>query len=208
MGLLTVGTDLSNRKVTLSLPSGTTISDYKVVARGYSNCYIYEDSTGVYWVTPNHSGILPSNNNTIHEEFGVITEIDETAVSYPYLSRVDNEKVYVHSEDLGRVELKTKTFSTTLATIAADSVGTIIFDLDSIRGKKIIGITTLRDDDKPDPNDPDFNNFPAILGYEVIDIDSPPAGTPNYFIMVIVKNFGSTALSNLPYSATVVYLDT
>ena len=57
------------------------------------------------------SSITTINNSSIGipDDFGTITEVDKTAVFYPYIKRGTNEKVYVFSEDSDKIESKTKT---------------------------------------------------------------------------------------------------
>lgn len=113
--LLTVGADLSRVMIAANLPSGTTFTETKVVAYGQSNdCKIEEGISGgtsyVKIITPSGEKTLydGSDNYTLsaYPDFGTVTSVDEDAVSYPYLIRESDKRIYGLTEDKNLKEIE------------------------------------------------------------------------------------------------------
>lgn len=118
MAYLNIGTDMSGRAVTPTIPDAAEFTETKIVVKGYGNAKITEivdnGEVTVIYETATDSGILynrpvgEAGVNTaayLPDDFGVITEVDETAISYVYLSRTDHEKTYAVTEDMAKVEM-------------------------------------------------------------------------------------------------------
>lgn len=118
MAYLNIGTEMSGRAVTPTIPDAAEFTETKIVVKGYGNAKIVETvidgAVSVYYQTATDSGTLysrpvgESGTNTavyLPDDFGVITEVDESAVSYVYLSRSDHDKTYAVTEDMAKVEL-------------------------------------------------------------------------------------------------------
>lgn len=120
---LAVGISLDGRELTSTIPDDTAISEMKYIAKGNPGCYIAEDivdgvSRGyIHYFDEDNTEVTEifysydGNDTTVNigsfyvaKGFGVVTEIDETAVLYEYLKRTGNEKVYVVSEDFSKKE--------------------------------------------------------------------------------------------------------
>ena len=109
--LLMVGIDLGGVILKGNIPGATTFSETKVVAYGASaSCKIEEGSSGVKVVTPSGEQTLfaGGDNSTVSvlDDFGVITYVDEDAVSYPYLLRDSDVRTYGLTEDKNLRELE------------------------------------------------------------------------------------------------------
>lgn len=113
---LEVGINLDNRKLNVSIPVNTPITQLKYIAKTHnSNNYIYEDNHqafihyvedgeeyNVYFYDDRATLIPPFI--TLPKNFGTIIEVDEKAVCYPYIKRVVHDKVYVITEDFAKKE--------------------------------------------------------------------------------------------------------
>lgn len=120
---LAKGISLDDRVITSMIPDDTAISELKIIAKSSDSNYIAEDNRS--GVSRGYIHYLDDNNDEVTEifysydgaettvnvdsfrvlkGFGVITEIDDTAVLYEYLTRVSNEKTYVISEDFSKKE--------------------------------------------------------------------------------------------------------
>lgn len=109
--LLTVGADLSRVMITANIPSGTTITETKVVAYGQGNdCKIEESASGIKIITPSGEKTLydGTDNYTVSAfpDFGVVTSVNEDAVSYPYLLRESDKRIYGLTEDKNLKEIE------------------------------------------------------------------------------------------------------
>ena len=119
MSVLTIGIDLGGRTLTSTIPAGTTVSANKYIAKTIAGNYIQEkvasgvtkcvvvvggSETVIYQSTGSST---PVNLGTFSmpDDFGVINEVDESAVFYEYIIRGDHEKLYVLTEDMAKVEL-------------------------------------------------------------------------------------------------------
>ncbi len=123
-----VGTDLNGRKITCSIPDTTEITEQKIIAKVTDDKYIaenkmtvegqtgecsvgyyhYNDTINIFYLR-NSSGIVTNLTNfTLPDDFGTVTEIDDTAVLYNYLTRDCHEKVYVICEDFCKEESMNK----------------------------------------------------------------------------------------------------
>lgn len=125
--VLNIGIDLGGRTISAStLPSGTVFPSDTVVLRTNKGNYIREYERGDGWsclllmyqggfdqpdgfyvfLYQYKTGETAEYNDiTLPDDFGVVTEVDEDSVSYPYILRTDHEKVYAFTEDLNKVEL-------------------------------------------------------------------------------------------------------
>lgn len=125
---LTIGTDLNGRKINCSIPNTTEITALKYIAKVNSNNYIAENKmavegqtgecsvgyyhylngdqaeTAIFYLRNSEGVVTNLTNFTLPDDFGVCTEIDETAVLYDYLTRNCHEKVYVICEDFCKEE--------------------------------------------------------------------------------------------------------
>lgn len=113
---LQTGISLNNRTLFLNIPNGTSINSLKYIAKTDNpNNYIAEDNEIGYFHYLDEEeneviSIFYRKNGINHESiklpdnFGVITEIDDTAVLYQYIKRTSHEKVFVISEDMGQKE--------------------------------------------------------------------------------------------------------
>lgn len=121
MAKLMQGIDLGGRTLTVNIPNDVVVSENKVIAWTDKNNSIAESYTpsndviAVYYV---YNGVTllfyqrkGTNAPTVNwgsfkmpDEFGVITEVDETAAMFPYIARNANEKAYLMGEDKARVE--------------------------------------------------------------------------------------------------------
>jgi len=120
---LTPGISLDSRFLTSTIPDGTTVSGFKVIAKSSVNNYIAEDYasgttrgyvhyidednnevTAVFYEYNGSTTVVNASSFQVYSGFGVITEVDDTATLYQYLTRLSNEKVYVVSEDFSREE--------------------------------------------------------------------------------------------------------
>lgn len=125
---INVGCDLNGRKITASIPDTTEITELKYIAKVNDNNYIaenkmtvegqtgecsvgyyhYNDAIHIFYLR-NSTGVVTNLSNfTLPDDFGVVTEIDDTAVLYNYLKRNCHEKVYVLCEDFCKEESLTK----------------------------------------------------------------------------------------------------
>lgn len=123
-----VGTDLNSRKITCSIPDTTEITELKYIAKVTDDKYIaenkmtvegqtgecsvgyyhYNDTINIFYLR-NSSGVVTNLSNfTLPDDFGTVTEIDDTAVLYNYLTRDCHEKVYVICEDFCKEESMNK----------------------------------------------------------------------------------------------------
>ena len=108
MAKLSIGIDLSGRTITNSAASGLTITASKTIASTHSGNYIAESSSGAYYHANGEDTYFYDTGTNLGsfdlpENFGVIIEVDESSVFFDYLTRVDNEKTYVLSEDNEKV---------------------------------------------------------------------------------------------------------
>lgn len=120
---LAVGISLDGRYITNTVPDDTSISEMKYIAKGNPGCYIAEDVvdgvsrgyihyfdkdnnevTEVFYSYDGNTTTVNVGSFYINDGFGTITEVDDTAVLYEYISRTGNEKVYVVSEDYSKKE--------------------------------------------------------------------------------------------------------
>lgn len=119
---LTVGINLSNRKLKNTIPNNTTVSEFKYIAKvnndnyiaedvidNVSKCYIHylkngEDYEEIFYSSDGTN----INEITVPYNFGTITEIDDTASLYQYITRVAHEKVYAMDEDSNKQETMTR----------------------------------------------------------------------------------------------------
>ena len=115
---LTIGINLNNRTLTNNIPDNTTVSGLKYIAKVNDNNYIAEniingiskayfhyvkDGEDIDEIFYSSDGINV-NKITLPIDFGTITEVDDTAELYQYITRVSHEKVYVVDEDLNKRE--------------------------------------------------------------------------------------------------------
>lgn len=126
--VINVGTDLNDRKIVCSIPDTTEITELKYIAKVNDSNYIaenkmtvegqtgecsvgyyhYDDTINIFYLR-NSSGIVTNLTNfKLPDDFGVCTEIDDTAVLYNYLKRNCHEKVYVICEDFCKEESMNK----------------------------------------------------------------------------------------------------
>ena len=121
--VLNVGIDLGGRTISArTLPSATVFpSSETVVVLTNNGNYIAQMATST------DSGLRIYYNGSLYEllydylysddltgykdillpdDFGVVSEVNKSAVSYPYIRRSDNEKKYAVTEDMDRVELQ------------------------------------------------------------------------------------------------------
>lgn len=132
MAKLTVGTDLSGETITNVAPDGITgtINGYdRTIARVGSNIRIYENrladvfSGNVYadngeeiFLYTFYSYDIANDTQTYNRDFtlpdwfGVVTEVDETSLLFPYLSREEHVRLYAATDDMRREEIG-RTFS-------------------------------------------------------------------------------------------------
>ena len=120
---LKVGDDLNSRTLYFNVPSDIVIgNDVKYICKTTnSNSYIFEGEDDgvvglfVHYVNSQSEEITESIFNTgtlIHEsyslpdDFGDITEVDETAVCYQYTKKAGHEKLYAVTEDGNKEEVK------------------------------------------------------------------------------------------------------
>ena len=110
--LLMVGVDMSGAIVKTSIPTGRNITESRVVAYGpNSDCRIEEGvSDGnayVKAVTPSGTVTLFDGSSDydhdikkqLQDDFGIISSVNEDAVSYPYILRNSDVKIYGITED-------------------------------------------------------------------------------------------------------------
>lgn len=160
---ITIGTDLNGRKITATIPETTEITEQKIIAKTNSNNYIAENKmtvegqtgecsvgyyhylngdqaeTAMFYVRNSSEVVVNLTNFTLPDDFGVVTEIDDTAVLYDYLFRNCHEKVYVICEDFCKEESMTKDDIKTEIEEQARSYGVPVnsifnFDGDTIPG--------------------------------------------------------------------------
>ena len=127
-----VGTDLNGRKITCSIPDTTEITEQKIIAKVNNNNYIAEnkmtvdgqtgecsvgyyhylngetEETAIFYLKNSSEVVTNLTNFKLPDDFGVCTEIDDTAVLYDYLTRNCHEKVYVICEDFCKEESLSK----------------------------------------------------------------------------------------------------
>ena len=112
---LEIGINLNKRKLALTIPDNTEISELKYICKtDNSDNYIAEENNQAYfhYVEDGEevNEIFYKKNDTninqiqLPENFGTIVEVDEEAVLYKYITRVSNEKVYVMGEDFSKKE--------------------------------------------------------------------------------------------------------
>lgn len=112
---LDIGINLNDRKLSLNIPNETEISDLKYICKtdNTDNYIAEENNKGYFHYVKNGEEIneifYEKNNVNLNEivlpkHFGIIVEIDDTAVLYEYLKRTANEKVYTIGEDFSREE--------------------------------------------------------------------------------------------------------
>ena len=125
---LTIGINLDDRSLITDIPDDTEVSEFKYIAKVDENNFIAEDfievegyvgkcsigyinylkdnqpCKGIFYLKSNSNIDVNSESITFPEKFGVITEIDDTAVLYPYIKRKKKKKVYVMGEDLSKKE--------------------------------------------------------------------------------------------------------
>lgn len=114
MAVLSLGIDLGGRRLTLSIPNGTTVSGQNIIALTDKGNYIAEGitsgvSNGYYSYNGTERAFYLSSGTNLSavdlpDDFGTIIEVDKTAALYGYIERTEHEKVYLHSEDMARVE--------------------------------------------------------------------------------------------------------
>lgn len=123
-----VGTDLNGRKIITNIPDTTEITELKYIAKVNDNNYIaenkmtvegqteecsvgyyhYNDAIYIFYIRNSSEVVTNLTNFTLPDDFGVCTEIDNTAVLYNYIKRNCHEKVYVICEDFCKEESMTK----------------------------------------------------------------------------------------------------
>lgn len=127
MANLSIGINLDNRTLSLNIPDETTIEDLKYIAKVNSNNYIAEDTvngvsrgyyhflnendeaeTAIFYQYDGTTTSVNIDSFTLPDNFGTITEVDETATLFNYINRNSHEKVYVVSEDYAKSESMTK----------------------------------------------------------------------------------------------------
>lgn len=123
MAYLNIGINLDNRSLSLNIPDDTTIEEFKYIAKVNSNNYIAEDiqngvsigyyhflnendeaETAIFYQYDGNTTSVNVENITLPDNFGTITEVNETATLFDYISRNSHEKVYVVSEDFAKTE--------------------------------------------------------------------------------------------------------
>lgn len=109
MAKLSIGIDLSGRTIANSAPTGLTIPSGKIVAATHNMSSIIEIEGGAYYHVQGGENVYfyDSETNlesfTLPDNFGIINWVDKTSVFYQYLSRSDNEKMYLISEDASKM---------------------------------------------------------------------------------------------------------
>lgn len=107
---LEVGINLNGRTIYCEIPAGTSITAKKYIAKTHNpENYIAEENGQAYYHYNDEVHIFYDATHNVSDftlpvDFGVITEVDNTAVTYEYISRTSHEKVYVVSEDFARQE--------------------------------------------------------------------------------------------------------
>lgn len=113
---LVLGDDLSGRKIYVKPQGSYTVTEEKVIARASSTNYFYETAGNVgyckYKNAANTITTITFYQNggymasfDLPDDFGVLYEVDDSAVLYGMLKRIANQKVYGFTEDMNRVEV-------------------------------------------------------------------------------------------------------
>lgn len=121
---LNIGIDLGGRTISArTLPSATAFpsgSDVVVVVTNEGNSIVQQETSSesrlvVYYNGSlydalydylQYQGLTGYKDILLPDDFGVVSEVNESAVSYPYILRSDNDKLYAFTEDMDRVELR------------------------------------------------------------------------------------------------------
>ena len=122
MGNFIFGVDLSGATITSTIPENTTVSEDKVICAAGNNVIgerlssgttegymlVYENGYAIETVFYSSNGSSTTTNLSsfsVPSNFGILDAVDDSAVLYPYLSRVGNRKLFGITEDANREEI-------------------------------------------------------------------------------------------------------